>query len=357
MTIPNPLGTTRQKLVAALLAALATFVGYLLNQDAPPPPAPPEPPRSFGWVRDADAVAAVKAALPCPEFRGTEAFQAVYDGPEDVFLWDACRKVTGDLLPARDQGQVGCCVAFGTASAIEHLLCVQIASGAAQEYHDLAQEVIYGGSRVEIGGGKIRGDGSVGAWAAKFVQQYGVVPRGVDGSFDLTRYDEQRCREFGASGVPAELEALARKYPVKTITNVRSWDECKAAIRNGYPVAVCSDQGFTMQRDADGFCQPRGVWQHCMAIVGVRGGARPGGFVLNSWGPNAHTGPLGVGNPSPAGFWADANVLDRMLGEGDSWAFSGFAGFPARKLDWYAMRLSTPRLALGAATARERLGD
>jgi hypothetical protein len=31
-------------------------------------------------------------------------------------------------------------------------------------------------------------------------------------------------------------------------------------------------------------------------------------------------------------------VLDRMLGEGDSWAFSGFAGFPARKLDWYAMR-------------------
>ena len=34
--------------------------------------------------------------------------------------------------------------------------------------------------------------------------------------------------------------------------------------------------------------------------------------------------------------WPDAAVLDRMLAEGDSWAFSGFDGFKARKLDWYA---------------------
>ncbi len=353
MTIPNPVRTPKQKLVAALLAALAAFVGYLLNNAADPQPAPPapepqpqqksdDPPRSFGWVPDPAAVAAVKAGLPCPEFRGTEAFRAAYDGPDDVFLWDACRKATGGLLPPRDQGQVGCCVAFGTASAIEHLLCVQIASGAIQEYHDLAQEVIYGGSRVEIGGGKLRGDGSVGAWAAQFVKRYGAVARGVYGSDDLTRYSEERCRQYGARGVPAEVEAVARKYPVQTITNVRSWDECKAAIRNGYPVAVCSSQGFAMRRDADGFCRPQGIWYHCMAVVGVRGGGRPGGFLLNSWGPNAHTGPLGPGDPSPAGFWADAAVLDRMLAEGDSWSFSHFAGFPARKLDWYAVRKVGP---------------
>jgi len=39
----------------------------------------------------------------------------------------------------------------------------------------------------------------------------------------------------------------------------------------------------------------------------------------------------------PAGFWLDARVLDRLLNEGDSWALSAFAGFPAQKLDWYAM--------------------
>lgn len=220
-------------------------------------------------------------------------------------------------------------------------MCVQVAAGAAQEYRDLAQEVIYGGSRVEVGGGRVSGDGSVGAWAAEFVRRYGVVPRGVHGAADLTRYTEARCREFGARGLSADLEALARLYPVRGVANVRTWAEAKAAIRNGYPVAVCSRQGFTMRRDSAGFCAPSGTWNHCMALIGVTESPRPGGFLLNSWGPSAHTGPVGVGNPSPAGFWADAAVLDRMLADGDSWAFSGFTGFPARRLDWYA-RVPTP---------------
>ncbi|MCZ2341040.1 MAG: hypothetical protein LC104_04495 [Bacteroidales bacterium] len=346
MSVPNPVRTLKQKLLAALLAALAAFVGYLVQTFTPPEDAPePEPPpaRSFGWVNDPAAVQAVSASLPFPAFRASEAFQTPYCGPEDVFLWEACRKVTGNLLPARDQGSVGSCVSFGTASAIEHLICVQVASGANEEYRDLAQEVIYGGSRVEVGGGTISGDGSVGAWAARFVQDWGVVPRGVHGAFDLTRYDIRRCREYGNRGVPAELETLAKQHPVRTVANVQNFAECQAAIRNGYPVAVCSDQGFTMQRDAEGFCRPRGTWMHCLAIVGVKGAPRPGAFLLNSWGAQAHTGPLGAGNPSPAGFWADAAVVDRMLQQGDSWAFSSFQGFPARKLDWYAIRFPSRR--------------
>ena len=343
MNVPNPVKTPRQKLIAVLVAAVTTIltavVGYVLEVYGPLP-APPPPPAcgEFGWVHDPEAVQAVTAALPFPAFADSEAFRAEYTGPEDVFLWDACRKVTGDVLPARDQESVGSCVSFGTASAIEHLICVQIASGANEEFRPLAQEVIYGGSRVEVGGGRIRGDGSVGAWAAKFVQDWGVVPRGVHGSHDLTEYDVRRCREYGSRGVPDDLEPLARDHPVVTVSKVGTWEECRAAIRNGYPIAVCSDQGFSMRRDADGFCPPRGTWMHCMAIVGVKGGDRPGAFVLNSWGPTAHTGPAGAGNPSPAGFWADAKVVDRMLRQGDSWAFSGFVGFPARELDWYAMR-------------------
>ncbi len=77
MKMPHP-RTPKQKLIAALLAALAAFVGYLLSEQGElQPPAPPEePPRSFGWVPDPAAVAAVKATLPCPEFRATEAFAA-----------------------------------------------------------------------------------------------------------------------------------------------------------------------------------------------------------------------------------------------------------------------------------------
>jgi hypothetical protein len=327
---------TKSRWLAALLAGLTAFVGYLLSQPAAPPPA-------FGWVNDPDAVRAVVTELPVPRFADTEAFRSGDQGPENVYLWEACRKVTGDLLPPRNQGQIGSCVAFGTASAIEHLQCVQIASGSREEYRDLAQEVIYGGSRVEIGGGRIRGDGSIGAWAARFVTQYGMVARGRYGDIDLSKYDERRCRLYGETGVPDRLEPIAKAHPVKAVTNVRTFAECRAAIRNGYPIAVCSTQGFRMQRDAEGFCAPQGTWAHCMAIVGVQGGKRPGAFLLNSWGGSAHTGPLGAGNPSPAGFWVDANVVDRMLREGDSWAFSGVNGFPARKLDWYAQALPAGR--------------
>jgi hypothetical protein len=326
---------TRQLLVYLVLLILGALFGLKLGGLAPPARQEVEEPiRAFGWVDDPQAVMA--ESRHCRFFCDTEAFGAPDLGPDDVFLWDACRKATGDLLPPRDQKSVGSCVAFGTTSAIEHLLCVQIANGSSEEYRDLAQEVIYGGSRVEIGHGAIRGDGSIGAWAAKFATQYGVIARGQYGSNDLRNYDETRCREYGRRGVPDDLEPLAKQHPVKSASNVRSWDECRAAIRNGYPIAVCSSQGFTMKRDADGFCRASGTWAHCMAIVGIRGGPRPGAFLLNSWGPDAHTGPRGLGDPSPAGFWADANVVDRMLKQGDSWAFSDAVGFPARKLNWYA---------------------
>jgi hypothetical protein len=291
-------------------------------------------PNQFGWIADPAAVAAVNLPIG---FADTPAFREPYTGPDDVYLWDAARKATGDVLPARDQGPVGACVGFGAAAAVEHLICVQIANGAREEFRPVSPEVIYAGSRVEIGGGRVRGDGSIGAWAARFVSEFGVLPRGFYGRLDLTVYDPARCRQLGVTGVPDDLEPRLKDHPVRSVANVRSWDECRAAVRNGYPVLVCSSQGFTMTRDADGACRPSGTWMHAMAVIGVRGEPRPGAFLLNSWGPNAHRGPRVPADAPVAGFWADAAVIDRMLRQGDSWAFSRFAGFPSRKLDWYAL--------------------
>lgn len=326
--------STRRLAALSFVAACAAAACYFVagsNGGLTPAARPDQtdPPRYFGWVDDPEAVRNCVAEMECGTFRETAAFAARWDGAEDVYLWESVRTVTGDLLPARNQGSVGSCVAFATASAIEFLSCVQIDEGDEAAYRDLAQEVIYGGSRVEVGGGRIRGDGSIGAWAVKWVKDYGVVPRGQHGRHDLRLYDEARCREYGRRGVPDDLEPLAKEHPVRSVANVRSWEECRAAIRNGYPVLVCSSQGFTMERDEDGFCNPRGRWYHAMAVVGVRGGERPGGFLLNSWGPNAHRGPRVPGNAPACGFWADADVLDRMLAQGDSWAFSRLVGFPA----------------------------
>mgnify|MGYP002136605185 CR=1 FL=1 len=135
----------------------------------------------------------------------------------------------------------------------------------------------------------------------------------------------------------AELEAEAKKHPVKGIAQVRNAAEAQKALASGYPIAVCSNQGFAMGRDAEGFCRAQGSWAHCMAVVGYQtSGARKGFFILNSWGGSAHTGPIGKGSPSPAGFWAEWSVVDRMLQANDSWAFSDVKGFPARRIDWFA---------------------
>lgn len=287
----------------------------------------------MGWVDSPEAVAAIADSLPFV-FADTEAGQ-VTDLPEQVFLWELARTVTGGLLPARNQGTVGSCVSFGTVRAIEYTMIAEIAAGQPEQFLELATEVVYGGSRVEVGKGVLRGDGSIGAWAATFVRDWGVLNRGVFGSIDLRQYSASRCREWGKSGVPDELEPIAKVHPVKQITRVRTWLEAKKALAAGYGIALCSDQGFSMERNANGVAGPKGTWQHCMCLCGY--GVIAGkehGRIDNSWGPTAHTGPTGLGSPGTEGFWAEAKVVDYMLGKGDCWIFSNVDGFPVKRLDW-----------------------
>lgn len=348
----------RAWLIRAVLIAVGALLGRFAAPVSPPPaveviekhePAPALDefaPRAQGWLFDEEAVTAHHARHAVPAFGHTPAGRAALAHPGDVYLWDAARKVTGAVLPARDQGQVGSCTSFGTASAVEHLLCVQIASGRGGRYRDLVQEVIYAGSRVEVGRGQITGDGSVGAWAVEWVCRWGVLPRGVHlGKYDLTRYDEARCRAWGRTGVPDELEPLAKESAVKGYALVTSYTEADKAVRQGYPVVVCSGQGFAMRRDADGFCTPSGTWYHCMTFIGARGGARPGLFCLNSWGAKAHTGPRFPPDAPEGGFWVDAAVADVMLRKWrDSYALSDAVGFPERPgpPDWFVQRLPDP---------------
>ena len=347
---PNPLipvdppsnanwGRFAQWALATILIAVLSYFGL---RPATPPPI--QETGEAGWIRDDDAVIAVKGELPFPVFSRTPAGMAVQNAPDaDAYLWKSAVKVTGDLLPGRNQLQVGSCVSFGTATAIEHTLLFTIANwdparGPPPEYKDLAQEIIYAISRVQIGGRKIRGDGSVGAWAAKGVHDYGFVPRGHHGRWDLTKYSESLCRQLGNEGCPADLLPIAAKTKVGTTTQIQSADEAAKAIQQGYGIAVCSNQGFSRQRDKDGFCRPQGSWAHCMAILGVQFGERKGFFIANSWGDDYFTGPMGKGDGPRCGFWADWATVDRMIRSGgDTWAFSDADGFPARQINWRVM--------------------
>lgn len=322
------------------------------------PPSPPIPifETAQGWVRDDAAVEQVSSTLRFKVFADTPAGN-VANIPDHFYQWDIVRKINPAGPPAKNQNPVGSCVSFGTNSAIYRTMAGQIVLGNAnEELKDIAEEVTYAGSRVEIGGGRIRGDGSVGAWAAQFVQKWGVVAREKHGQYDLTSYDPTRCRAWGQSGVPADLETVAKLHPVKDITRITSWDEAKKALAQGYGIAICSDQGFSMQRDARGIARASGSWAHCMCLDGYHTeGGREYGHIENSWGASAHTGPVGWGNPSTAGFWADSSVIDWMIRSGgDTWAFSGVKGFPARDSEWF-VQLPAARTVRVASLKLERV--
>lgn len=293
---------------------------------------------TFGWAKDEAAIADNLDPVKTQQFDATPAGRAVMQADGDVYLWQAVRKAAGrpaPWYPNIDQGNVGSCVGAANKHVTDVLTAVQIVTGRPAEWKPVAVEPSYALSRVEVGGGRISGDGSVGAWIVRADKEYGVVPMEKIGDHDLTAYSASRARSWGRSGCPDDLEPKAREHPVKGVALVKGAADVERAIRQGYPVLVCSDQGFRMERDRTGRCSPQGTWMHAMSIIGVRVlDGKTQFFILNSWGDRAHTGPCVPEDAPPAGFWADESVVDRMARQGDSFALSDAVGFPSRKLDW-----------------------
>lgn len=292
--------------------------------------------QEFGWIDDPDAVEAVVAGLPMPTWGDTPA-SGVDEAslPDEVLGWQAWQKASGKAWPELSQGKLGSCVSFGTSHALMLTMACEIIAGDAEEAKIPCMEAIYGGSRVEVGGGKIRGDGSVGAWAAEWVRRWGVVDQAIHGSYDLRKYDVDRCREWGAKGVPSEIEEVAKLHPIGNCTLITSFSDAVSAIGQGYGIQVASNRGFRQVRDPEGYAAPSGKWGHSMSFIGYRkAGKRPGLFIVNSWGFDSTTGPKSHPDAPASGWWVDAEVADSMLKQRDSFAFSKFDGFPARSINW-----------------------
>ncbi len=326
----------------------------IAQNDLPPSPAakaftgdtpPLVPQHSFGWVNDTDGRAASFKRLPPTEFKSTPAGKIALGDVPDTFLWEAVRKAAArppPWYPNINQQDVGCCVGCGWKQAGDVCLAVQVVTKGGT-WKPLSAEAIYGMSRVDIGGGQIRGDGSLGAWAREAVRSEGVAAMEAYGPDDLTQFSPRRARVWGNSGVPDAVKRAAAEHPIKATAIVNSWSDVQRSISQGYPIAVCSDVGFENPngspgtRDAQGFCKARGTWPHCMSFVGVRGGDRPGAFCLNNWGDTAHSGPVWPKDAPVAGFWVDSFIVDKMVKQGDSFSLADVAGFPARDLDWFTL--------------------
>lgn len=297
---------------------------------------------SFGWL---EAKAPAVAAQILPTLKGayfSDAAKKLIQSAEekDALLYQAAIRVTGKTLPAHDQDGVGSCVGEGGSGSVELLQCVEIAiNGEHSSYKPVSAAAAYALSR-EAGGMLGGGDGSTGSAMAKALEKMGSVScqtagdtNGVDGT---AQTHAALAKKWGRTGLPAELKADARKHLIKSVALVRSADEIKVALQNGYPVFVCSNVGFEgnggYRRDADGRVYRGGNWAHCMYIAGYRAD-RQWFCLVNSWGPQTPPGPKTLGQPDGSG-WITKADMDAIARQGDSYAISQHDGWPAQKIDW-----------------------
>jgi hypothetical protein len=288
-----------------------------------------------------------------PNRAGTDAFLSTLDKPtlalagpdlaldesKDVFLGDALLQVNPSWK--RGAQTIGSCVGWGWSLSVDVLAACDVVLRNEPEAYggDTLCASVYGFSRVEVRGQKnYGGDGSYGGAAAKAVSNYGTLHLGqAYGTKTFTEQSGTLEKSYGRDGVPDALEPFAREHKVVNVTLVRTFEEAATAIQNGYPVAVCSNQGFSMTL-RDGYLTPSGSWAHCMMFLGVRWKPYPALYCENSWG-NCYTGTPDKSLPKPfqmSGGWVKAATCTSMLSGDDSFALANFEGFKPRELpsDW-----------------------
>lgn len=327
--------TKRSILVScsAVLTAIGIFTLSFTGKVEVKSSVTPEAAR-YGWA----GPEGVKKAAPI--VAGMKKFKIVGAAPGDdnsrknVRLWDHAIAVLGHHIPNYPQ-ETGDCVSFGAKNNVSYLLTTQMHTGPpGLEYHENFPPYIYGISRVQIGNGQLGGGaGSVGAWAAKGVEEYGVLRADDEG---VPEYSGRLADQWGRKGPPKDMIEKAKPFRVKTTSQVNSAAEARDALCNGYPVTIASDWGSTNMRERDGRIVARRNtnWPHQMCLIGYDGatGSEPYFYCINSWGEDAHPRPL-QGEP-PGGFWMTSKDVDYITRQGDSFAFSNFDGFPARELDF-----------------------
>ena len=133
----------------------------------------------------------------------------------------------------------------------------------------IAYEPIYVGSRNEVGGGRLNGDGSVGAWAAKWVSMYGVCERNRYGAIDLSVDSPAGREDLAVSwrSVPPEIKAACalHRFDAHYCETV---EDQKDALAAKFAGAYCRNR-LNGNRDADGIARPAGSGAHCEALVGI----------------------------------------------------------------------------------------
>lgn len=239
--------------------------------------------------------------------------------------------------------QTGDCVSWGGVTPIYVRACVVAARNklvlptrADYPFPPFA----YGVTRVTERGGRPR-CGSAGAYPSDFVagfiaHGYVTVGEAAQAGYE---YSGSLADRWGCQGPPAALLEKAQVRSGGDAYPIRSRDEWRDAIVNGYPttVAIPWSPGKTYQRGTK-CClafNGRNLGGHqlcCIAYDGSDGGIA---FLLyNSHGPGFPNHPAASRDGTPPGsVWVEGRWADWVIEQGELWAISNVPGFVADELD------------------------
>jgi hypothetical protein len=238
-----------------------------------------------------------------------------------------------DKSPYNERQTTGDCVSHATRNACDITRAVEIDVNGDKESWIArgATEAIYGA----------RGHGGQGmscSRAADFVSNNGgiVVRKNYAGIADFTKYNGNLGAGWGARGLPDKVIDISNDHQIRTTSLIRTVEEARDALANGYGLSVCSNYGFSNKRDSKGFARVSGSWAHAMAWIACDDtNGEPAFLVQNSWGI-WNSGGHPEWGPIPDGsFLIHADVAEGMLKQNGAYAFSDFDGFPPQKLPDY----------------------
>ncbi len=241
-----------------------------------------------------------------------------------------------DTNPYNERQTTGDCVSHATRNAVDVSRAVEI-----DVHRDRESWIARGATEAIYGARGHGGQGMSCSRAATFVSQSGgvLVRKNYKGVADFTKYNGNLGAGWGSRGLPDPVIDIANDHQIKTVSLVRTIEEARDALANGYGLSVCSNYGFSNKRDSKGFARVSGNWAHAMAWIACDDtGDEPAFLVQNSWGKWNDGGHPEWGPIPDGSFLIKADVAAGMLAANGSYTFSNFDGFPVQKLPNYGFK-------------------
>lgn len=266
----------------------------------------------------------------------------------------AINDVYPDALPGGAQGR-GDCVSWSTRNACLTTMCTDIMSGVPDEVSGKLEGAPKISDEARLNGvlsteafynwRRHGGDGWICAEAVDVaMEDSGLWLRKEypEISVDFTRYSSKNAGIYGSKTPPDSWREIGKNHRIRTATVLKTYEELRDMLANGYGVTSCGGESFSDVRDENGYAtRTRAGWAHAMAygavddrdVIKAKYG-EPLVLLIQSWGEWNSGGRriLGTKIDIPVGsFWVKwSDVANREM-----IAVSGVPGWPPKKLKDY----------------------